>query len=409
MSAQTINTTVPSTSSGITYLPTDAWVPVAANGSTNGQSEFLIGDNLDGLADAFITYTFSQPATGFQYWGYQRSNGGLFSICFDCPPTYTLGDRIDALNASTDGTEDPRLLYSKYDLSYAIHNLTIANLFDSRATINGNGTSGGYGQMSLDRFVLISPSTPPTTSSALPSSTTASSTSSTSASTSSSPSAAAVVPGGGQSSGSSSNAGAIAGGVVGGIAGLAIIALLLWFFVFRKNRNQRNSVLDMNAEHGTNDYEPKSGGPDLSGNPAAPFILGNQPQVGYANPAGANHAYWPPAASSGSGPSNGAQSEYGYAPGAPAAGVAAAAAAPRPKGARNMSAEPVVRASELPTSPSVYPASSESSGPTSGYATVRPVREQDAGFLQGDDVEAMTLPPDYDAATARRRAEAGLP
>ncbi|KZO94275.1 hypothetical protein CALVIDRAFT_565922 [Calocera viscosa TUFC12733] len=391
MSSQTVNTTVPSTTSGISYLPTDAWGPVQANGATNGQGEFLIGDALNGKADAFITYTFTQPATGFQYWGWQRSDGGLFSICFDCPPTYTLGDRVDALNTSTNGNEDPRLLYSKYDLSYAIHNLTIANLFDQRATI-GNSTNGGYGQMSLDRFVLITPSTPPTTSTTPPSSTSGT------GSPSASPSSAAA--GGGGQSGGSSNVGAIAGGVVGGVGGLALIALLLWFLFFRK-RNAQGAVQDMAAEQGLNTYEPKDETP-LEGNPIAPFVLGTTaPQGGYAN-----QGYWPPAASSSSGPSAAAASDYGGArplPGAPAVAAVAAAAAPRPKGARNMSAAPVTRASDLPLSPSVYPATSDASGPTSGYATVTPRREEDAGFLQGDEV-AETLPPDYDAATARRRA-----
>ncbi|KZT51861.1 hypothetical protein CALCODRAFT_503006 [Calocera cornea HHB12733] len=393
MSDQTVNTTVPSTTSGITYSPTDAWIPVAANGSTNGQSEFLIGDALNGGSNAFITYTFSQPATGFQYWGFQRSDGGLFSICFDCPPTYTLGDRIDALNKSTNGNEPPRLLYSKYDLSYAIHNVTIANLFDSRATID-NSTTGAYGQMSLDRFVLITPATPPTTSSSQASST-AGPTSASSSSPSSSPSAAAA-GGNGQSGSSGSNTGAIAGGVVGGVAALVIVALLLWFFFFRK-RNQQVNTVDMNAEQGSGSYEPKDGSA-LEGNPIAPFILGTAsaaPQTGYAN-----HAYWP-AASSSSGPSAIDPNESGGARPLPAA--VAAAAAPRPKGARNMSDAPVVRASDLPVSPSVYPTTSEASGPTSGYATVTPRREQDAGFLAGEEPD--TLPPDYDAATARRRAE----
>jgi len=157
MSSQTEDATIPSTYTGLTYTPSDSWLSLQEPGATNGQSEFLVGDNLFGRANAYITCTFSQPFTGIEYWGYQRPDGGLFSICFDCPPTYTLGDQVDALNASTNGSEPPRLLYTNYGLSYDVHNLTIANLFDMRATIGG-ATNGAYGQMTFDRFVLIAPS-----------------------------------------------------------------------------------------------------------------------------------------------------------------------------------------------------------------------------------------------------------
>ncbi|WVQ66504.1 uncharacterized protein L199_004685 [Kwoniella botswanensis] len=47
-----------------------------------------------------------------------------------------------------------------------------------------------------------------------------------------------IQPQGGKSSGSSSNTAAIAGGVAGGVVALILMAGLLWFFVFRKKRDQ---------------------------------------------------------------------------------------------------------------------------------------------------------------------------
>ncbi|EJU02496.1 hypothetical protein DACRYDRAFT_22118 [Dacryopinax primogenitus] len=164
----------------------------------------------------------------------------------------------------------------------------------------------------------------------------------------------------------------------------------------------------MNGGHGPVNYEPKDV-PDLSGNPAAPFILGTQPHVYMPNQAMANRqgytyqaVYQPAVTLSSSDPSTSVPNEYD----AHAAQIAAVAAAlPPRKGAPNMAAAPVMR-SEQPVSPSVYPASSDVSAPSSGNATITisPRREQDAGFLQGDELEPPTLPPDYDAATLRRRA-----
>ncbi|KZO94276.1 hypothetical protein CALVIDRAFT_565923 [Calocera viscosa TUFC12733] len=412
MSGQTLNLTVPSADPSITYNPASVWGTNTAPGAIGGAARFD-----DNFASAFILYTFSQPATGLEYWGYQRSDHGLASICFDCPGTFTGGDRVDYLNTSTNGTENPRLLYSTYNLTYAIHNLTIANLFDSRIT--PSTTTGAYGEMNIDRFVLVSPATPPTSSA-------------TDSGTPTSTPGAAPTSGVGDTgtSSSSSNAGAIAGGVVGGVAGLLIILALLWFFFWRKRR-QTGTQQDMNG--GEHPFEPKDGS-FVQANPVMPFILGPPPQgqeqtvqpAMYSMQSAQSMQSSPtmhpvettpmmmPIADVGyaSGPSvSSGPSEYGGGPRPmPARSATATTSATtdtvRPvKGARQMSADPVVRASEAATSPSVYPPSSDYSGPTSFAQTMSPRREQDAGFLQGDELEEEpeTLPPDYHAATGNPR------
>jgi len=278
--------------------------------------------------------------------------------------------------------------------------------------------------MNLDRFVLVSPSTPPTSS--VPSSTPASTPGTPSAS-SGSPGASVGPSDGISSPPSHSKAGPIAGGVVGGLAALAILAALLWFFLWRK-RKQLSASLDMNG--GDNPYEPKDD--FVHPNPVMPFILSSPPQgpmqsmqstpmtnsmmSPMTNPA-MTPMMMPADLGSQSGPSASGSSEYGggsrplpvRSDTSTSMNTTATATPARPvKGARQMSADPVVRASDaVVTSPSVYPASSEYSGPTATSLanTVSPRREQDAGFLQGDDLEEEpeTLPPDYHAATANPR------
>jgi hypothetical protein len=42
----------------------------------------------------------------------------------------------------------------------------------------------------------------------------------------------------------SPDVGAIVGGVIGGLAGLALLAALLWFFCFKRKRNNREAAFD---------------------------------------------------------------------------------------------------------------------------------------------------------------------
>ncbi|KZT51856.1 hypothetical protein CALCODRAFT_521085 [Calocera cornea HHB12733] len=390
MSQPLVNTTFPSQTNGITYSPSDAWDPLNSPGATGGSAMFDLTDELHGYSDAFITWTFPQPATGFEYWAYQRSDGGLFSICFDCSPTSTLGDRIDALNASTNGTESPRLLYAKYDLPYAVHNLTIANLFDSRATILGS-TSGGYGQITLDRFVLEAPLDPPPTTTTSTTSQT-SSTAGTTPSDSTSPSSGSGSGSDGglganpPASSSSNHTGAIVGGVVGGVAAilLAILCVLLYRMLQRRRQPATPEIhrLSMKSD---------------AGFAAQPFILdGGHPPT---HPA--RQPYYPTMVpTSVSSPSVGSESVQGLVS-SPYTPVWSEAPAVQPTAATSPASPVTTQAM-----PSIYGAMSEPSV-TSGYPSGVPRMDADAGFLQGDELDeaASTLPPDYDMATALRHLE----
>jgi len=382
MSQSTFNTTFPSSSTGIVYSPSDAWYALAEPGATNGQAEFDLTDQANGYGNSFITWTFPQPATGLEYWAYQRSDGGLFSICFDCPATSTLGDRIDALNTSTNGTEPPRLLYSKYDLSYAIHNLTIANLFDSRATILG-ATDGGYGQMTMDRFVIVSPLNPPSTS------TTGSQSSTTSAASttfSSSPSPSSDAGLGGNAP-SSSNTGAIVGGVVGGVAVILIAVLCVLLYRSLQRRRQAS--------------EPQTFAPKAEGTTVQPFILDGNPltsQTTSQQPSSIRPPY-PAASSSASGPSVGSASVH-HATGVPY--VPVWSDTPGMQSSNRVPEVPgdVVSRATSDAAPSIR-AHTIASSSARRRDTTSPRREQDAGFLLGDDdldEASGTLPPDYHAA-----------
>ncbi|EJU02505.1 hypothetical protein DACRYDRAFT_116180 [Dacryopinax primogenitus] len=371
MSTDTINTTITSSSTGLTFVPAGAWVSLAAPGATNGQAKFDTGNAQDGLANSYISYTFSQPATRFQFWAYQRSDGGLFSICFDCPATSTLGDRIDALNTTADGSDPPRLLYSKDDLSYAFHNVTILNLFDSRATIGGQH-NGGYGQINMDRFLLITPSTPPS--------------SSTSGDASNVTSPSSVAEGSTSPPSPRSNTRAIVGGVIGGIIGLAIIVALILLFLRFRRRNEKPGISPYPMRY---EAVPQPNSPMFALEPAhrnSDMVL--SPWSRAASAANGGAAREPP-------PNNTESTVI-----RPLAAVGYTSRGPK-KGARPSAARPVTQASEL-VPPSLYPPTSESSWTASSDNTVVPRRERDAGFLQGDAENEASLPPDYTTTTAPR-------
>ncbi|KAF9505119.1 hypothetical protein BS47DRAFT_1386039, partial [Hydnum rufescens UP504] len=134
----------------------------------------------------------------FEYWAYQRSDGGNASISFDNGPEILL----DYYNSSNTGTDGPLLVYSTGTLSPEQHTVRIKNLFDVRGTLNL-----GYGQLNVDRFVIIPVPGGATSTSTSPSATTI--LSSTAVLTSSTQSSTAK-PGG-----SNNHAGAIAGGWLG--------------------------------------------------------------------------------------------------------------------------------------------------------------------------------------------------
>jgi hypothetical protein len=96
-------------------------------------------DWLDQFIDERCRHSFSRNT--FQFYGYQRSDGGVYSIRFDNGPDF---EEINVYNVSSTGNDHPVLLYTKLGLSNAIHTVTITNLYDARTS--------KYGQMNVSEL-----------------------------------------------------------------------------------------------------------------------------------------------------------------------------------------------------------------------------------------------------------------
>ncbi|KAL0061503.1 hypothetical protein AAF712_011646 [Marasmius tenuissimus] len=189
-----------------------------------------------GLLERHVRAHLPEPAIAFRYYGLRPSQGGLYRICIDCGAG---GDRqfeiIDALNASSDGTNPPVILFSKTFDTPEKHDITLENLNDTRIVPEG------FSEITLDRFELdvIDDDDPFKTSST-----------STSPSTSSppgslSPTNATNTP----STGSSSSSPTVAT-VIGVAIGGFVLAVILIVVVFRWRR-RRNHLTSMHDPHTT--------------------------------------------------------------------------------------------------------------------------------------------------------------
>ncbi|KAF8314074.1 acid protease [Clavulina sp. PMI_390] len=131
---------IDATSASFQFFPSGSWKEIAAPGAYGGTSRFLLAQANMGT----ILITLPSASSMFQLWGYQRSDGGLYSLSFDSgSPT-----QVDVYNATSTGTDPPRLLYSTTNLSNSIHTINITNLYDSRTS--------KYGQMNMDHIVINS-------------------------------------------------------------------------------------------------------------------------------------------------------------------------------------------------------------------------------------------------------------
>ena len=75
--------------------------------------------------------------TFYEFWAYQRSDGGLYSITVDGGSP----NQIDAYNQTSTGNDPPVRLYSATGLSNTPHIVTITNELDTRVN--------HYGQMNV--------------------------------------------------------------------------------------------------------------------------------------------------------------------------------------------------------------------------------------------------------------------
>jgi hypothetical protein len=100
-----------------------------------------------------FTFAFTQPSTSFEWFGFQSSNAGKATVCFD-GATGSSCDTTSFFNKSTSG--HPTSLYRKTTLSNAMHTVTITNIADPS---NGNQ----FGVINLDRVALSGSVTVPAT------------------------------------------------------------------------------------------------------------------------------------------------------------------------------------------------------------------------------------------------------
>ncbi|KZT52957.1 hypothetical protein CALCODRAFT_520373 [Calocera cornea HHB12733] len=180
---------VDDTDPSIDYEPAGEWALIsgsgaAALGTYNSTYHFtgLSGNTSDpssSVAQATATYTFSVAASGFSWFGFQRSDAGLYTICIDCDGSNPMQATVDALNTTSTGNDPPIALYST-SLDMGIHTVVISNQFDPR--------HGSYGQITIDAFLLTGVSASGSGSTNLITASTTSSSSSSSSSSSASPS-----------------------------------------------------------------------------------------------------------------------------------------------------------------------------------------------------------------------------
>ncbi|EJT96505.1 acid protease, partial [Dacryopinax primogenitus] len=127
-----------STDSVVSYSPSGSWFILDEPGSAGCGTEFLLGARSNGI----VTFTFPAPSTTLQWWGFQRSDGGVAQVCVDNLPC----TQFSYKNASTNGSENPRLLANITGLTNKVHTVTITNVLDT--SVNA------FGQLTVDRFVL---------------------------------------------------------------------------------------------------------------------------------------------------------------------------------------------------------------------------------------------------------------
>jgi len=336
--------------SAFTPPDTTVWYMLDAPGATNGQAMFDHGSASVG-AQASIAWTFPQAATGFEFWGWQRSGGGLANACFDCADSSVPGVQFNYMNTLSTGSAIPSILYYNYSLAYGVHNITLTNLYDARDIHTDK-----FGQMSLDRFVLLVPQDPPATSaSGTMSSALSMSQTSTSQTSTSQTSTGTPTP----SSGSPLDMSAIIGGAIGGgVLGLVILGCLVYCWIRRKRRLERQRVsLDDSTSESPVDVAVE------------PYFF-QQVRVGQQRGGPSYRS-----------PESGASTRPFTRPSAASPQVSER----RTKDTPVDQSQPAVERIELL---SLSPTSSEE-------ATSVPLRDTDAGFLQRDGL--ALLPPAYDA------------
>lgn len=122
-----------------------AWAVIEAPGVFNQTAHFAIKDQDKAVA----TFMPPQAFVGFEFWGYQRSDGGLYMLSIDGKPT----ERIDVYNKTAGPDDAPVLLYRNVHLERKHHVVEIKNLVDPRVH--------KAGQFNIDHVVITAAADPP--------------------------------------------------------------------------------------------------------------------------------------------------------------------------------------------------------------------------------------------------------
>jgi hypothetical protein len=142
MHRQLLHTYSPTT--GVWQLPA-----IGVGAGCGGQTAF-------GPADTgSFSFTFPQPSTSFEWFGFQSTNAGKATVCFD-GATGSSCDTANFFNASIAAEGATSSLYRKTGLSNAIHTVIVTNIADPS---NGNQ----FGPITLDKVSLSGSVTLPPT------------------------------------------------------------------------------------------------------------------------------------------------------------------------------------------------------------------------------------------------------
>ncbi|KZW03614.1 acid protease [Exidia glandulosa HHB12029] len=137
---------VGSSDAAVSYQPSDGWAGIGAPGAFGGgDAQFLLSNADQGV----VTFTFPAASSSFEFWGYKRSDGGMYSLTVDG------GDavQVDYYDPNSTGDDPPAKLYSRDDLSNDMHTVVITNVNDDRVS--------KFGQMNIDHFEIVGVPAPP--------------------------------------------------------------------------------------------------------------------------------------------------------------------------------------------------------------------------------------------------------
>lgn len=124
-----------------------AWAVIDAPGVFNVTAHFAIKDQDKVIA----TFAAPQPYVGFEFWGYQRSDGGMYALLID---GVSVGP-IDVYNKTAGQNDPPVLLYKNNHLERKHHLVQLRNLVDSRVH--------KAGQFNIDHVVITAAADAPRT------------------------------------------------------------------------------------------------------------------------------------------------------------------------------------------------------------------------------------------------------